>query len=286
MTDTEYRSHFTLWAMMAAPLLIGTDLRNASAATLAILGNRDVIAIDQDPRGVQAREVRSANGLHVLTRPLSNGDYAVALFNETGSTATITTNPTETGLPAASSYRLFNLWSKAVTTTTGTISASVPAHGTVAFRITPSTTGGTTFVSDMTWQASTNGWGPAERDRSNGEQGATDGRTITIAGTSYAKGIGAHAAGTIDVNLGGRCTTFTADVGVDAEVGTNGSVTFTVLGDGVTLASTGVRRGGQAAQPLSVNVSGRNVLRLVVGNGGDNINYDHADWANAQVTCS
>jgi alpha-galactosidase len=286
MTDTEYRSHFTLWAMMAAPLLIGTDLRSASPATLAILGNRDVIAIDQDARGAQAREVRSANGLHVLTRPLSNGDHAVALFNETGSTATITTDPTETGLPAASSYRLFDLWSKAVTTTTGTISASVPAHGTVAFRITPSTTGGTTFVSDMTWQASTNGWGPAERDRSNGEQGATDGRAITIAGTSYAKGIGAHANGTIDVALGGRCSTFTADVGVDAEVGTNGSVTFTVLGDGVTLASTGVLRGGQTAQRLSVNVSGRNVLRLAVGNGGDNVNYDHADWANAQLTCS
>ncbi|HEV2783721.1 MAG TPA: NPCBM/NEW2 domain-containing protein [Actinophytocola sp.] len=286
MTDTEYRTHFTLWAMMAAPLLIGTDLRNASAATLTILGNRDVIAIDQDPRGVQAREVRSANGLHVLSRPLSNGDYAVALFNETSSTATITTNPTETGLPAASSYRLFNLWSKAVTTTTGTISASVPAHGTVAYRITPGTTGGATFVSDMAWQASTNGWGPAERDRSNGEQGATDGRTLTIAGTTYAKGIGAHAAGTVDVNLGGRCTTFTADVGVDAEVGANGSVTFTVLGDGVTLASTAVLRGGQAAQRLSVNVTGRNVLRLAVGNGGDNINFDHADWANAQVSCS
>src|SRR6266508_2070741 len=121
MTDTEYRSHFTLWSMMAAPLIIGTDLRNASTATLTILGNRDVVAIDQDTRGVQAREVRSSGGLHVLSRPLANGDFAVALFNENASTQTISTNPTETGLPASSSYRLFDLWSKATSTTSGSI---------------------------------------------------------------------------------------------------------------------------------------------------------------------
>ncbi|HEU5471595.1 MAG TPA: NPCBM/NEW2 domain-containing protein [Actinophytocola sp.] len=290
MTDTEYRTHFTLWSMMAAPLLIGTDLRTASPSTLAILGNRDVIAIDQDARGVQAREVRSAGGLHVLSRPLAGGDFAVALFNETGSTATITTNPAETGLPGATSYRLFDVWSKAVSTTTGTISASVPAHGTVAFRVTPGTQAGpppgTSFVSDLPWQASTNGWGPAERDRSNGEQPAGDGRPLSIGGVGYAKGIGAHAASTIDVFLAGRCSTFTADVGVDAETGTNGTVTFSVLGDGTTLTSTGIRRGGQAAQRISVDITGRTTLRLTVGNGGDNINFDHADWANPQITCS
>jgi alpha-galactosidase len=286
MSDIEYRSHFTLWSMMAAPLIIGTDLRTASAATVSILGNRDVVAVDQDTRGVQAREVRSAGGLHVLSRPLASGDFAVALFNENASTATISTNPGEAGLPVSSSYRLVDLWSKTVTTTTGTISASVPAHGTVAFRVTPGTSGGATFVSDMTWQASTNGWGPAERDRSNGEQAGGDGRSLTIAGSTYGKGIGAHAASTIEVNLAGRCSTFTAEVGVDAEVATNGSVTFSVLADGTTLTTTGILRGGQAAQRLSVNITGRQVLRLQVGNGGDNINFDHADWANAQVTCT
>jgi alpha-galactosidase len=288
MTDTEYRSHFSLWAMMAAPLLAGTDLRNPSAATLAILRNRDVIAVDQDPLGVQAREMSSASGRHVLSRPLSGGDYAVALFNESSSAATISTTATAAGLPAASSYALRDLWSGATQTSTGTISASVPAHGTVVFRVTPSGPSGpaTTYISDMPWTASTNGWGPAERDRSNGEQAAGDGHTLTIAGVTYAKGVGAHAAGTIDVNLGGRCSTFAADVGVDADVGAGrGSVTFSVLGDGVTLAGTPVKAGGQAATPLSVNVSGRTTLRLVVGDGGDSIDYDHADWADARVTC-
>ena len=120
MTDTEYRSHFTLWATMAAPLIIGTDLRTASAATLAILANRDVIAIDQDSRGVPGREVRSAGGLHVLTRPLSNGDYAVALFNNNSSTQTISTTASAIGIGSASSYNLKDLWSKSTRSTTGT----------------------------------------------------------------------------------------------------------------------------------------------------------------------
>jgi alpha-galactosidase len=274
--------------MMAAPLLIGTDLRQPAAATLTILRNRDIIAVDQDALGVQAREMSSAGGRHVLSRPLSGGDYAVALFNETASATTISTTAAAAGLPAASSYALRDLWSGATQNTTGTISATVPAHGTVVFRVTPSGPGGsgTTYISDMSWLSSTNGWGPAERDRSNGEQAAGDGHTLTIAGVTYAKGVGAHAVGTIDVNLGGRCSTFAADVGVDAEVGTGrGSVTFSVLGDGTTLATTPVKTGGQAATSLSVNVAGRTTLRLAVGNGGDNINYDHADWANARVIC-
>jgi alpha-galactosidase len=288
MSDTEYRSHFSLWAMMAAPLLIGTDLRNASAATLTILRNRDVIAVDQDALGVQAREVSAANGRHVLARPLAGGDYAVALFNETSSATTISTTAAAAGLPAASSYGLRDLWSGAAQTTTGTIGATVPAHGTVVFRVTPSGTsgGGITFLSDMSWQATANGWGPAERDRSNGEAAAGDGRPLTIGGAAYAKGIGAHAVGAIDIALGGRCTTFAADVGVDAEVGGGrGSVTFSVLGDGTTLATTPVKTGGQAATALSVNVSGRTTLRLAVGNGGDTVDFDHADWGNARVTC-
>jgi hypothetical protein len=88
------------------------------------------------------------------------------------------------------------------------------------------------------------------------------------------------------VFLGGRCATFTADVGIDAEAGTNGTATFSVLGDGTTLTTTPVLRGGQAPQRLTVNTAGRTVLRLAIANGGDNINFDHADWANASVTCS
>jgi alpha-galactosidase len=135
MTDVEYRTHFTLWAAMAAPLLAGTDLRNASASTLAIYLNKDLIAIDQDRLGEQGRQIFYDGARHVLVKRLANGDRAVVLFNSGDSAATISTSANAAGMPAASSYTLTDLWSKEVIRTTGPISATVPAHGTVSYRL-------------------------------------------------------------------------------------------------------------------------------------------------------
>ncbi|HEV3362157.1 MAG TPA: glycoside hydrolase family 27 protein [Pseudonocardiaceae bacterium] len=135
LTDTEAHTQFSMWAEMAAPLLIGTKLVGASSATLAILGNQDVIAVDQDSLGKQGRQISAKNGLRVLAKPLANGDVAVALFNESGSTATVSTTTSTVGIAPASSYQLTDLWSKKVTATNGPISASVPAHGTVLIRV-------------------------------------------------------------------------------------------------------------------------------------------------------
>jgi alpha-galactosidase len=135
LSTTEARTQFSMWAEMAAPMLIGTKLVSASSTTLSILGNTDVIAIDQDGLGRQGAQISSKNGLRVLAKPLSNGDVAVALFNESGSTATIGTTASAIGIANASSYQLTDLWSKKVTTTTSKISASVPSHGTVLFRV-------------------------------------------------------------------------------------------------------------------------------------------------------
>lgn len=135
MTDTEYRSHFSLWAMMAAPLLIGTDLRDATDATYEILGNEEVIAVDQDRLGQQAAVVSSEDGRWVLKKQLADGSYAVALFNETGAAQRIATSADEVGLPHRGSYALRDLWEHETATTTGTIAATVPAHGTVVYRV-------------------------------------------------------------------------------------------------------------------------------------------------------
>ncbi|WP_333770460.1 glycoside hydrolase family 27 protein [Streptomyces sp. IBSBF 2435] len=135
MNDTEYRTHFSLWAQMAAPLLIGSDIRSATPATMAILQNTDVIAVDQDPLGKQGTVVSSSGGLVVMSKQLSNGDRAVTLTNENGSAATVSTSAAAVGMASASSYRLANLWTKALSSTGGSISASVPAHGTVMYRV-------------------------------------------------------------------------------------------------------------------------------------------------------
>ncbi|WP_189788700.1 glycoside hydrolase family 27 protein, partial [Streptomyces capitiformicae] len=144
MTATEYRSQFSLWAQMAAPLISGSKIIGASQETLSILTNKAVIAVNQDPLGKQGTMVSSSGGLDVLAKPLANGDVSVVLFNETNSTATITTSASAVGKTGASDYTLTNLWTGATSTTTGTISASVPAHGTVMYRVaggTGATTG-------------------------------------------------------------------------------------------------------------------------------------------------
>jgi len=134
LTDTEQRSHFSLWAMMAAPLIAGNDIRSMSAATQTILKNPRVIAIDQDALGLQATQISNDGTRRVLAKRLANGDVAVALFNQSGGTVTVSTTAAAIG-KSGSSFTLTDAWTGATSTTTGAISASVPAHGTVVLRV-------------------------------------------------------------------------------------------------------------------------------------------------------
>ncbi|WP_166852984.1 endo-alpha-N-acetylgalactosaminidase family protein [Isoptericola sp. BMS4] len=144
---------------------------------------------------------------------------------------------------------------------------------------------GESWVSDLPFVSTSNGWGPVERDMSNGPRGAGDGTPLTLRGTVYDKGVGAHAPSSVRLFLGGRCETFTATVGVDDSQGTRGSVAFEVRGDDESLATTPVLRGGGATEDLAVDVTGVRYLDLVATTGGDNNGNDHADWAGASVTC-
>jgi glucose/arabinose dehydrogenase len=130
-----------------------------------------------------------------------------------------------------------------------------------------------------------NGWGPIEKDRSNGEAAAGDGRPMVIGGIPFHKGLGVHAPSDVRFNLGGTCTgNFVSDIGVDDETGDNGSVVFQVYLDGVLAFDSGVLRGTDQRGSVSVSVAGKNELRLVVTNAGDTNGYDHADWAAARIT--
>lgn len=77
----ENRAHFGMWAMLAAPLILGTDIRELDAAALAVLTSRELLAINQDPRGVQGYPVRKGSGLDVWVKPLEGGDFALAFLN-------------------------------------------------------------------------------------------------------------------------------------------------------------------------------------------------------------
>ncbi|MFF0013234.1 beta-galactosidase [Streptomyces sp. NPDC005374] len=141
------------------------------------------------------------------------------------------------------------------------------------------------YVSDLTLVKAVNGWGPVEKDLSNGEAAAGDGRTLAIAGTSYDKGLGVHANSQVRVYLGGGCTRFTAVAGVDDEVGDGGSVSFQVVADGRTLVTTPVVSGSGGGTAVDVDVTGARWLDLLVDGGGD-VSSDHADWADAKLTCA
>jgi hypothetical protein len=132
-----------------------------------------------------------------------------------------------------------------------------------------------------------NGWGPVERDRSNGESNAGDGRTITLNGVTFPKGLGVHAGSNIHYAIGGTCSVFAATVGVDDEMKAGlGSVIFQVWGDGVKLYESSRLVSGNTPVPVSVNVAARKDLALIVTDAGDGANFDHADWANARLTCT
>ena len=142
-----------------------------------------------------------------------------------------------------------------------------------------------TYVSDMEWLSESNGWGPSERDLSNGEKAAGDGGPITIGGQVFSKGIGVHAPSRLELRVDGACSAFAADVGLDDETGTQGSVRFEVWGDGSRLAESGVVNGLQPSRPIFSDITGVRTLELRVRPGGDGIDFDHADWGDARIDC-
>jgi hypothetical protein len=150
---------------------------------------------------------------------------------------------------------------------------------------TPSITGSVTYVGDLPWLRSSNGWGSPEVDRSNGERAPHDGGPLRIGTANFEHGVGAHAPSRIVVDLAGACSVFLADVGLDEEVGDAGSVVFEVWGDGGRLATSGIVRGPQPAVPLAADVTGVRELSLVVRTAGDGNADDHADWGNARLAC-
>ncbi|PNY80541.1 NPCBM/NEW2 domain-containing protein [Deinococcus koreensis] len=136
--------------------------------------------------------------------------------------------------------------------------------------------------------SATNGWGPLEIDRSNGEQGPNDGRVITLNGMVYKKGLGVHAGSDVRYSLkgtGASCVRFTADIGVDDEVGSRGSVVFQVYLDGVKAYDSGTMTGSSATKRPSLDITGKQELRLIVTDAGNGKDFDHADWANPRITC-
>jgi alpha-galactosidase len=138
MTNTEYRSHFSLWAILAAPLIAGNDIRSMSPEIHDILTNREVIAVDQDPLGREGRRVGKEGDLEIWAKQMQDGSRAVVLLNRGSSTQPISVNWEQIGYPTHVSASVRDLWAhKDMGKFIGKFSAAVESHGVVMLNVRP-----------------------------------------------------------------------------------------------------------------------------------------------------
>ncbi|HUE26930.1 MAG TPA: glycoside hydrolase family 27 protein, partial [Solirubrobacteraceae bacterium] len=137
MTPAEARAQLSMWAIVAAPLILGSDPRTLSEENVRMLSNPAVIAVDQDPLGLQGRPITETGAGQVWVKPLTGGSQAVALLNRGPAALRIGTTARKLGLPRARSYELQDLWAGTDTTTAGAIGARVAGHSAALYRVTP-----------------------------------------------------------------------------------------------------------------------------------------------------
>jgi alpha-galactosidase len=147
MSYNEDKAHFSLWCMLAAPLMAGNDLRKMSEQTRSVLTNKDIIAVDQDPLGVEAFRYYAADGLEVWVKPLANNELAVCFLNRSSAPLNVSYNWKQHLVNDAvsktnvdfnqSHYKLHDLWTKKETGTTNKIfKQTINSHDVVVLRLT------------------------------------------------------------------------------------------------------------------------------------------------------
>jgi alpha-galactosidase len=405
MSTAEDQAHFSMWSMLAAPLLAGNDLRSMPAGTKAILTNREVIAIDQDPLGAEATRLSHSGNADVWVKRLANGDRAVMLLNRGGTPLNISTTARAAGLPPAGAYAVRDLWAHTTRESAGPVTAAVPPDSAMLYRVSPLDSGigqyapvtdvsvspqvppaypgspfrlvqpgqtiavpaafrndGRESVTDAslsltapsgwdvngtpvtagavpTGQQLTGSWqvtvppgtaagsyaltgtatyrwthgqatssgqggfqvvvppaGSPYLDQLNWLSAASSfdgvlidrnyfGGPLSIHGTQYPHGLWANSIATIYYYLGGNCSAFTADLGLDDSTRAAGAVDYQFYADGTKVYDSGVVTNSTPTVHANVNVSGAHILELYVGEGNGTINYGNADFGNPQLTC-
>jgi alpha-galactosidase len=406
-TVQQQETQMSIWAEMASPLLDSSDLTSMSAATEQILGNKAVIAVDQDRLGKQGQLVAQQGSVDVVAKPLANGDVAVLLANTGSAAQQVAASATAVGLPRAGAYSVRDLWAGTTRETAGTIAETVPAESAMLLRVAPlrglavtryapltavsvspnvpPAYSGSQFEIAQPGQAITvpaavqndgrdpvtqavlsltgpSGWGTgapvsarllrtgqeiggswqvtvppgtaagtytltATADYrwglgaagSNSSQATVQvavpptgtptldqlswlsavngfssiginenhyGGPLSIHGTVYSHGLWVNSVATLYYYLGGNCTTFTTDLGLDDSDRGAGAVVYQFYADGNQIYDSGVVTNSTPTIHASVNVSGAKILELYVGEGNGTINYGNADFGDPQLTCA
>ncbi|WP_081996141.1 NPCBM/NEW2 domain-containing protein [Croceibacterium mercuriale] len=286
---TEARSHFTLWAFLNAPLLIGSDLRNTPQPLMDIFGNSALIALNQDPGGHQAVLAYDTDDLQILVKTLADGDKAVAILNRSSAPVEATLTAAHMKLRDDAAIATTDLWNGEGASFTGEMKVTVAPRETRAWRVrgnraledgmylselpgqvNPAVDGLTVPQVDPTIHRAASfgtrgsgarpfytGWGGARADST------PYGRVLQVAGQHFASGIGVLANSRLEARNEGH-RRFTASVGVDdsAEDADN-EVTFALYGDGRLLTRSEPLSRGMPAQSLEADITGVTLLELV-----------------------
>lgn len=307
----EARSHFALWAMLNAPLLIGADLRTLPDPLMQILGNADLIALNQDPAGNQAIVAYDSSDLQILVKTLANGEKAVAVFNRGSGNYDVTLQARQLKFRDDAPVQLVDLWSRQQREFTKEIRLRVAPRETQVFRargtrllagglylseqpgnVNPAVDGVVRPIPDPTIFRTAAGWagtrGAGDRPIYAGWGGARAdsapyGQTLQVARHTYTAGIGILANSRLEVrNTSFR--RFTAQVGVDdSATDKTRAVIFTVYGDGRQLAKSRPMKWGDAAAPLEADVSGVKVVELVARSPGADNESLPVTWGEAAL---
>jgi hypothetical protein len=287
----EARSHFALWAMLNAPLLIGADLRTLPDTLMEVLGNADIIALDQDVAGNQATVAYDSSDLQILLKTLANGEKAVAIFNRGSAASEVSLQATQLKYREDAPVELTDLWTRKQISFTKETTLRLAPRETAIFRargtrvladgfylseqpgkVNPAVDGVNRPIADPTIFRTAAGWagthGAGDRPQYAGWGGARAdsapyGQTLQIARKTYQSGIGVLVNSRLEVR-NESYRKFTAKVGVDDSATDKGSaVTFTIYGDGKRLAESRPLKWGMPGEPIEVDVSGIKLVELV-----------------------
>jgi hypothetical protein len=289
----EDKVHFSLWCILASPLMAGNDLRSMAESARTILTAPEVIAVNQDPRGFQGYKVRKDGGREIYNKPLADGTTAVLLLNKGETPADITVTWDEIGLRGV--QRVRDLWArkdlgefKDSFTAPGLgrhehrlikVGAPggkpLPGPAPVPLEKYSVTRGGATYLGDLYYVMKQ---GEAPRTDANAAGGA-----LSIKGVTYPKGLGARTGSRIMYKLGGKADRFQAVVGADDSYAGPETVRFRVLNEDFfgnrVLFDSGKLTREQPAVRIDIDVKGVEYLLLLVEGKGV-----PGNWADAKVT--
>lgn len=308
---TEARSHMSLWAMLNAPLIIGFDLRKASPAMMGVLGNAQVIALNQDAAAHQAVLAYDGDSVQIFAKTLADGTKAVALFNRTGSPIDVKLIASHLKYRADQPITLTDLWDGGTKSFTGEMPVHLERHQTLLFKasgtrehaqglylseqpgnVNPAVDGVIHPMADpmvyrglLPWRSTKadgehpvyGGWGGARADATPFAQ------TPKIAGKTYHNAIGTLANSRLEVRNTGF-STFTALAGIDdSAADPTARVRFSVHADGKLLKQTGWMKPGDAPAAIAVPVRGAKIVELVAEGNRPEMQTVAVDWAEAAL---